>query len=138
MMSKKEREMFLDLHAKVTETHEGIQFIRYGIKVNGQEGLEPILAENHAVNKELKSDVKDLKDRTNFLWKITAKTRTSYELWGAIQRWAEQHKMFAFMFKILLNKTMAKVLLIFLGIICVALFGDSALNLLNRIAHLLK
>jgi hypothetical protein len=137
-VTKKQTVTLEEMQRKLIEVHESVQFIRYGIKVNGQEGLEPILAENHAVNKELKSDVKDLKDRTNFLWKITAKTRTSYELWGAIQRWAEQHKMFAFMFKILLNKTMAKVLLIFLGIICVALFGDSALNLLNRIAHLLK
>jgi hypothetical protein len=127
-----------EMQSKIMEIHEGVQFIRYGIKVNGQSGLEPILMENHKVNKELQGDVKDLKDRTNFLWKITAKTRSSYELWGAIQRWAEQHKMFAFMFKMLLNKTMAKVLLIFLGILCVALFGDSALSLLNRIARLLK
>jgi hypothetical protein len=127
-----------EMQAKILEIHEGVQFIRYGIKVNGQSGLEPILMENHKINRELQSDVGDLKDRTGFLEKLTAKTRSSYELWGALQRWAEQHTMFAFMFKILLNKTMAKVLLIFLGIICVALFGDSALNLLNRISHLLK
>jgi hypothetical protein len=127
-----------EMQSKILEIHEGIQFIRYGIKVNGQSGLEPILMENHKINRELQSDVGDLKKRTGFLEKINAKASTSYELWGAIQRWVEQHKLFAFFFKALLNKTMARVLLIFLGIICVALFGDSALNLLNRISHLLK
>jgi hypothetical protein len=127
-----------EMQSKIIEIHEGMQFLRYGIKVNGQEGLEPILVENHKVNKELQVDVKDLKDRTNFLWKITAKTRTSYELWGAVQRWTAQHKLFAFFFKALLNKTMAKALLIFLAILCVALFGESALSLLSRIIHLFK
>lgn len=137
-MAKKKCMSPEEMQSKIMEIHEGVQFIRYGIKVNGQSGLEPILMENHKVNKELQSDVGDLKKRTKWLEKINAKASSSYELWGALQRWIEQHKMLAFFFKALLNKTMAKVLMIFLAILCVALFGDSALSLLNRIAHLFK
>jgi hypothetical protein len=130
-MNKEERMSLADMQKKIEEVHEGIQFIRYGIKVNGQSGLEPILIES---NRKLIN----LENRTGFLEKITAKTRSSYELWGAFQRWAEQHKLFAFMFKIFLNKTMFKLALVFFGILCVALFGDRALALFNKIYHTFK
>ena len=130
-MAKKKCMSPEEMQTKILEIHEGINFIRSGIRVNGQQGLEPILTESY-------KNIKELKDRTTFLEKITAKTRSSYELWGAIQKWAEQHKLAAMIFKMFLNKTTFRLFMVILGILCVALFGDRVIALLNKLYRIFK
>ena len=126
-----QKQMLEEMHAKVTQTAIDVDFMLNKIRVNGQEGLQPILTESY-------KNIKDLKDRTTFLERITAKTASTYALWDAVKKWADQRKWISVIFKMVFNKIVFRLTVGFLLLGTAALLGDRISSLAWKIFHIIK
>lgn len=137
-MTRKQSQMFLEMHAMVTQTSKDVDYILNKVAVNGSRGLEPVLKDNHEKREKLQQSVNDLANRTGLLERINAKAASTYELLGAAKKWADQRKWAAVIFKAVFNKVMFRISVGFIIFILALLFGDRASSMLWKIFHLIK
>jgi hypothetical protein len=119
----------------LVEVHQGIHYLQYDIKVNGSKGLEPILKDTHNGLAKTHEKLERLEGRTMFLEKVTAKARSSFELYNAMEKWSGQRKWVGVLFKTIFNKVVAKIAVVLVAILITALLGDRAVSLVARFIH---
>jgi len=132
-MNPADRRFLKDLSTKVQETHTNVNYLLNDIKVNGQRGIEKILSQQHGDNREIKADIRVLKDRGEVLWHATETIRAKADFWRSWKKLSEKSGVLSFVMRIVTHKVVVYFLVGFLLFTIFLALGYNAIDALEKV-----